>query len=297
LRPVRHDPGTLLPIHSSEFLTSPPALANVLYLVAEIHGSDGLGGVEGLLSADDSRVQAKVEETKGQKAVHALTEATQSLPEGQQLSIVATGALTNIALFVALYPELVRDKVSQICLMGGAEGRGNRSPTAEFNILIDPEAAAIVFDAEVKVVIAVSSVLQKSLMRGQADFRRPILSHSTLRTKLSSGLTTINDSSRLVHLCGIRFLLYSISLRKPTQQFSTLTKVLPFTTLSASPTLRSRNYSKGNAIGLTSSSKENGQRERLLSICTITGRTSSRLGRRILRVERVGVHSGRTSSC
>jgi uridine nucleosidase len=123
---------------------------------SEIHGNDGLGGVEGLLSADDARVRAKVAETKGQKAVLAIAEAARSLPDGRQLSIVATGALTNIALFISLFPELVRDKVSQIVCMGGAEGRGNRSPTAEFNILIDPEAAAIVFDAEVRVVIAVS---------------------------------------------------------------------------------------------------------------------------------------------
>ncbi|GAA6007257.1 hypothetical protein JCM11491_003064 [Sporobolomyces phaffii] len=139
IRPVRHDP--------------------------EIHGDDGLGGVEGLLPADDASVRAKVEESKGKKAVLAIAEAARALPEGTQLSIVATGALTNIALFVSLFPELVRDKVSQIVLMGGAEGRGNRSPTAEFNILIDPEAASIVFDAEVKVVIAPLNVTHQALFR------------------------------------------------------------------------------------------------------------------------------------
>lgn len=125
---------------------------------AEIHGSDGLGGVEGLLPASDPNVQAKLAESQGHNAIEALANAARALPKGQQLAIVATGALTNIALFVMVYPELVRDKVSQIVLMGGAEGvRGNRSPTAEFNILIDPHAASIVFDAEVKVVMTVCS--------------------------------------------------------------------------------------------------------------------------------------------
>ncbi|GAA5876166.1 hypothetical protein JCM16303_007042 [Sporobolomyces ruberrimus] len=151
IRPVKHDP--------------------------EIHGSDGLGGVEGLLPADDPRVRAKVEETKGKKAVFELAETARSLPEGQRLSIVATGALTNIALFVSLFPELVRDKCSQIVCMGGAEGRGNRSPTAEFNILIDPEAASIVFDAEIKVVIAVSasSLLVPETWLKQAHPRLPVV--------------------------------------------------------------------------------------------------------------------------
>ncbi|GAA5922298.1 trifunctional uridine nucleosidase/nicotinamide riboside hydrolase/nicotinic acid riboside hydrolase [Sporobolomyces koalae] len=139
LRPAKHDP--------------------------EIHGVDGLGGVEGLISANDPAVQAKLKETEGQKAVVAIAEAARSLPDGQQLNIVATGALTNIALFVTLYPELVRDKVAQIVQMGGAEGRGNRSPTAEFNILIDPEAAAIVYDAEVKVVMTPLNVTHQALFR------------------------------------------------------------------------------------------------------------------------------------
>ncbi|GAA5889937.1 hypothetical protein JCM5296_003654 [Sporobolomyces johnsonii] len=132
---------------------------------AEIHGNDGLGGVEGLLSAQDPTVQAKLAETKGKNAVLAMAHATRSLQDGQQIAIVATGTLTNVALFVTMFPELVREKVSQIVLMGGAEGRGNRSPTAEFNILCDPEAAAIVFDAEVKVVMVPLNVTHTALFR------------------------------------------------------------------------------------------------------------------------------------
>lgn len=122
---------------------------------AEIHGEDGLGGVEGLPDRTDAAIVAKLQETKAQTAVLAIAEAARALPRGEQLALVATGSLTNAALFVSLFPDLVRDKVSQIVIMGGAEGRGNRSPTAEFNILCDPHAASIVFDAEVPVVMAV----------------------------------------------------------------------------------------------------------------------------------------------
>ncbi|GAA6063844.1 hypothetical protein JCM10212_003591 [Sporobolomyces blumeae] len=132
---------------------------------AEIHGSDGLGGVEGLLPANDPAVVAKLAETTNDNAVLAIADAARSLPQGEQLAIVATGTLTNVALFCSMFPELVRDKVSQIVLMGGAEGRGNRSPTAEFNILCDPEAAAIVFDSEVPVVMTPLNVTHQALFR------------------------------------------------------------------------------------------------------------------------------------
>ena len=66
----------------------------------------------------------------------AIAQACRSLGQGETLQIVATGTLTNVALFVASYPDLVRDKVEQIVLMGGAEGRGNRSPTGEFNMSV-----------------------------------------------------------------------------------------------------------------------------------------------------------------
>lgn len=104
----------------------------------EIHGDDGLGGVEGLLDGTDEGVRRKLQESKGGNVVMAIAEAARAMPGGEgdegRLAIVATGTLTNVALFCATFPELVRDKISQIVLMGGAEGRGNRSPTGEFNM-------------------------------------------------------------------------------------------------------------------------------------------------------------------
>jgi len=133
----------------------------------EIHGEDGLGGVEGLPASDDPAVVAKLDETRGEPAVLAMAAAARALPDGEQLALVATGAMTNVALFVSMFPDLVRDKVAQVVIMGGAEGRGNRSPTAEFNIMIDPHAASILFDAEVPVIMAVRPLSSFSLARAQ----------------------------------------------------------------------------------------------------------------------------------
>lgn len=63
-----------------------------------------------------------------------------------QITLVAIGPLTNVALAVRRNPQLV-PQVSDFVIMGGSAGRGNVTPAAEFNIAADPEAAAIVFSA------------------------------------------------------------------------------------------------------------------------------------------------------
>jgi len=63
-----------------------------------------------------------------------------------EITLVATGPLTNIALAVRRQPGLVR-QVADFVIMGGSATRGNTTPAAEFNIATDPEAAAIVFGA------------------------------------------------------------------------------------------------------------------------------------------------------
>jgi purine nucleosidase len=62
------------------------------------------------------------------------------------ITLVPTGPLTNIAMAVRKEPRIV-PKVQEVILMGGAYTRGNTTPAAEFNIYVDPEAAAIVFTA------------------------------------------------------------------------------------------------------------------------------------------------------
>jgi inosine-uridine nucleoside N-ribohydrolase len=77
-------------------------------------------------------------------AIDFITDMTAAAPG--EITLVATGPLTNIALALRREPRLtawVRDFV----IMGGSAGRGNVTPAAEFNIWADPEAAAMVFAA------------------------------------------------------------------------------------------------------------------------------------------------------
>ena len=65
--------------------------------------------------------------------------------EPGEITLIATGALTNVALAVRLEPRIV-ERVREVVLMGGGAHVGNWSAVAEFNIVIDPEAASIVFN-------------------------------------------------------------------------------------------------------------------------------------------------------
>jgi len=63
-----------------------------------------------------------------------------------EITLVPIGPLTNIAIALRKQPRLAT-AVREVVLMGGAHTRGNSTPAAEFNIFVDPEAAAIVFGA------------------------------------------------------------------------------------------------------------------------------------------------------
>ena len=104
-------------------------------LTAEhVHGKTGIDGVE-ITSPGTPLCE--------QHAVDFIIEALSATAE--PLTLVPTGPLTNIATAIEREPAIL-DNVAEIVLMGGAmrEG-GNHSPSAEFNILVDPHAADLVF--------------------------------------------------------------------------------------------------------------------------------------------------------
>lgn len=114
---------------------SPAPLLRPLVDGREVHGHTGLGGAQ--LPDPSTRPSAG-------HAVDYLIETIGAAPG--EITLVATGPLTNIALAVRREPRLVT-QVKDFVIMGGSAGRGNVTPAAEFNIVTDPEAAAIVFGA------------------------------------------------------------------------------------------------------------------------------------------------------
>ena len=79
----------------------------------------------------------------------------------EPVTIVATGPQTNVALLLNSHPEL-HAKIERIVMMGGAMVLGNWQPAVEFNIYVDPEAAEIVFQSGIPVVMAGLDVTHKA---------------------------------------------------------------------------------------------------------------------------------------
>lgn len=101
-----------------------------------IHGDTGIDGVE------------IFEPRTPLQTTHAVDFLIEMLlaAGNSSVTLVPTGPLTNIAAAIDREPAILGN-IREIVLMGGAmrEG-GNRSPSAEFNILVDPHAADIVFN-------------------------------------------------------------------------------------------------------------------------------------------------------
>jgi len=130
----------------------------------EIHGEDGLGGVVGLPTFTSPAISSRLKASERLKAIEGIANATRkAIDAGTKIHLVACGPLTNIALFISVYPELIAG-IEEICFMGGGVGIGNRSPVAEFNILCDPEAAQIVVDADVRKVMIPLNVTHRALL-------------------------------------------------------------------------------------------------------------------------------------
>lgn len=89
----------------------------------------------------------------------------QLLREAEEpITIVPTGPLTNVATLLLTYPEL-KEKIARICFMGGGAAYGNWTPAAEFNILVDPEAAHVVFHAGLPLTMCGLDVTEKALVQ------------------------------------------------------------------------------------------------------------------------------------
>jgi len=111
----------------------------------EFHGKTGLG---------DSTLPEPTMKTDPRSAVDIILEKADEI--GKNLTLVAAGPLTNIAVAILADP-LLPEKVDKLVIMGGAfnltpYGHGNANSVAEFNIWLDPEAAKIVFNSGIPMV-------------------------------------------------------------------------------------------------------------------------------------------------
>ncbi|MDN5925773.1 MAG: nucleoside hydrolase [Hyphomicrobiales bacterium] len=138
-------------------------LVRPLVTAEHVHGRTGLDGPD--LPEPKMKLQ-------GQYAVDFLVEKLMGEEPGS-ITLCALGPLTNIALALIREPRIA-PRIREIVMMGGAYFEvGNITPTAEFNIHVDPHAAAVVFRAGIPIVMMPLDVTHKALATSQrvAAFR------------------------------------------------------------------------------------------------------------------------------
>ena len=128
-------------------------LVRKLVTAEHVHGKTGLDGPQ--MSDPAMPLQ-------DQHAVEYIIETLRAHDAGT-ITLCPLGPLTNIATAFKSAPDII-EKVQEIVLMGGAYFQvGNITPAAEFNIYVDPEAAKIVFDSGVPIVVMPLDVTHKAL--------------------------------------------------------------------------------------------------------------------------------------
>ena len=120
---------------------------------SNVHGESGMDGYD--FEEGDQKLIAN------DHAVNAIYKVLKVAKE--KVTIIAIGPLTNIALLLKLYPE-INNKIEELVLMGGSTARGNKGVMSEFNIHVDPEAAKIVLNSGIKIVVAPLDVGLKALL-------------------------------------------------------------------------------------------------------------------------------------
>ena len=104
----------------------------------EVHGESGLDGFT------FPEYKKQLDNRPGSQLI------IDSVMNNEDVTVITTGAMTNLALAIRLEPKIIH-RIKEIIFMGGSVDNGNVSPAAEFNILVDPESAHIVLTSGVPI--------------------------------------------------------------------------------------------------------------------------------------------------
>jgi inosine-uridine nucleoside N-ribohydrolase len=128
-------------------------LVHTAEAAGEVHGETGLDGPD------------LPPPSRAPEPPHAVELLAQKLRE-RPLTLIAIGPLTNVALLVATHPEL-KGQIEKLVIMGGAIGLGNVTPSAEFNVWADPEAAHRVFTSGLDITMVGLDVTHRAMLSAE----------------------------------------------------------------------------------------------------------------------------------
>lgn len=119
---------------------------------SNVHGKTGMEGYD---------FPQPTQKVLDEHAVNAMRRVI--MESSEPVTLVPIATLTNLALLFAMYPE-VKKNIREIVMMGGSASRGNKGVMSEFNVATDPEAAQMVFQSGVPIVMAGLDVGWKALV-------------------------------------------------------------------------------------------------------------------------------------
>lgn len=144
------------------------------------------------------------------------------------VTLIALGPLTNIALLIKTFPE-IKSKIEVISLMGGGISHGNFTPSAEFNFYVDPQAAKIVYDSGIPIVMSGLDVTEKATitldeikaLEGKGKFSQ--LAYELLSFYNQSGRQFGFVDSALHDVCAVAYLLQPDLFKRQTYAVDIIT--------------------------------------------------------------------------
>jgi len=139
-------------------LDVPVCLGAVNPIIKEVEVCEAIHGETGLDGFDFPDLEIDYDK---RHAIDFIIEEV--LKSDHKVTIITTGPMTNVALAIRKNPEILNN-IQEFVLMGGSYQNGNVTPAAEFNIYCDPEAAHIVFNTGLKVIMVGLDVTRKVLV-------------------------------------------------------------------------------------------------------------------------------------
>jgi len=127
-----------------------------------IHTADPASDVHGETGLDGPDLPPPSRDPDPRHAVELIADKLREQP----LTLIPIGPLTNIALLLATHPELT-SRIERIVIMGGAIGIGNVTPSAEFNVWADPDAAYRVFTAGLALTMVGLDVTHRAMLSAE----------------------------------------------------------------------------------------------------------------------------------
>ncbi|CAL8139595.1 unnamed protein product [Orchesella dallaii] len=154
-------------------------------------GEDGFGGVHSLPNLPVTKQDRKLEEESAPLALVRLAREFQD-----ELTIVALGPCTNLAIAINIDPNFVKN-VKELYIMGGnIHGVGNIRPSIEFNFFVDPESAFVVLSSSWNQKIVMVPLEACKLAMSSMEWRRQVL--GSIKSRQVELLNLLEE--KLVHV-------------------------------------------------------------------------------------------------